>query len=316
MTRRTLTVLIALLTGAAVLVTASTDALAKGKKKKAKDTTPPEATEPPASEAIASQVGDIQWGMSPDEVIAAVSEQIKAEYQEKAKAITDSIKEDKLFQQRDKAIEKVKKSYIEFKGQPTGWDSSVVKKEYTHKNGESMIVVEHDKWDDYYFFIDNPDYNPAAGSGASSWDENKVVLWKLYRSFDAGMFPGLQWESVQEIMIGQFGAMPFKVKQFDKDTKFVKVVGLQWQDDQTLLTLVNQFTFFGIFCLSFEAKHIQKRIDELRVNKPPSDDEGHAIVDNLSEGTGSDSDSNIVDILAGKSHGAQNSPVTGQGGKK
>jgi hypothetical protein len=127
------------------------------------------------------------------------------------------------------------------------------------------------------------------------------------------MFPGLGWENVQDIMTSKFGQDPFKVKKFDKDTKFVYVTGLQWQDTKTLLTLVNQFTFFGIFCLRFESKKIGKQIDTIRVNKPPKQDASHAVVDGLDDGTGSDSESNIVDVLTGKGHGAKNSNVKGGG---
>jgi hypothetical protein len=290
----------------AVTVTAAFagDALAKKKKKKKKKKkAPAEVTEPPEVDTIADQLGDYKWGMSVEEVIAAAIEEVKAEYQFKASTLNDSIKEDKLFQRRDKAIKKIKKSYVEFKGQPTGWDSSVAKEEYTHKNGESMIEVRHDKWTDYFFFISNPTYDPTAGSDASRWVRNEVILWKLYRAFDSAMFPGLKWANVQEIMTVKFGAGPFKVKKFDKDTKFVNVIGLQWRDDNSILTLVNQFTFFGIFCLRFESAKISKQIDILRVNKPPKQDKGHAIVDGLDDGTGSDSESDIVDVLTGKAHG-------------
>jgi hypothetical protein len=303
---RLLTLVLALVVGAAF----AGDAFAKKKKKKKKKKKgPAEITEPPKVDSIVDQLGDYQWGMSPEETILVAIEEVKAEYQYKASQLNDTIKEDKLFLKRDKAIKKIKKSFIEFKGQPTGWDSSVAKEEYTHKNGESMIEVRHDKWTDYFFFILNPGYDPTAGSDASGWKKNEIILWKVYRAFDSAMFPGLKWSNIQEIMTTKFGSSPFKVKKFDKDTKFVYVTGLQWQDDRTLLTLVNQFTFFGIFCLRFESKKIHNQIDELRVNKPPKQDKGHAIVDGLDDGTGADSESDIVDVLTGKGHGSKGSSI-------
>ena len=303
---RLLTLALALVVGAAF----AGDAFAKKKKKKKKKKADPaEVTEPPEVDTISDQLGAYEWGMSPDEVIVVASEEIKEEYAYKASQLNDTIKEDKLYQKRDKAIKKLKKSYVEFKGQPTGWDSSVAKAEYTHKNGEAMMEVRHDKWTDYFFFISNPMYDPTAGSDASRWKKNEVILWKVYRAFDSAMFPGLKWENIQTIMTSKFGEGPYKVKKFDKDTKFVNVIGIQWQDERSLLTLVNQFTFFGIFCLRFESKKIHNQIDELRVNKPPKSDKSHAIVDGLDDGEGSDSEANIVDMLTGKGHGSKNSSV-------
>ncbi len=311
MRRSTLTGLIALLVALAVGVTAG-DAIAKkkgkAKGKKADSGQPPEATEPPQSEAIAAQLGQLEWGMSPEQVLEIVKEQVREEYKAEAAMINDTIKEDKLFLKMEKELKKIEDSYYEFKGGPK-WDSSVVKTEYTHNNGEAMFVVKHKKWSDFYFFIASPDYNPSATSKDPLGEQNKVVLWKLYRAFDAAMFPGLDWQNVREILAKQFGPEPFKVKEFDPDTKFVNVVSVQWQDQKTMLSLVNQFTFFGIFCLRFEDKHIAGQIDKLRVNKPAITTGNKAIVDGLSDGSGKDSESNIVDILTGEGHGAANSSV-------
>jgi hypothetical protein len=290
-------------------ITSAGDAWAKKKKKK-KPTSdePAEVTEPQKSDAIAGYIEGVTWGMSPDAVIEVIKGQVREFYKAQAAELNDSIKEDKIFNKMEKELKKVEDSYYEFKGTPK-WDSSVVQDEYTHKNGEAMIFYRHERWTDYYFFIASPDYNPSATSKDPLYEQNKMVLWKLYRAFDASMFPGLTWADVRSILGQEFGDAPYKVKKFDPDTKFVNVVEVRWQDDHTLLSLVDQMTFFGIFCLRFEDKYIGKQIDKLRVNKSAKDKDGHAIVDGLSDGTGKDSESNIVDVLTGKGHGDKGSSV-------
>lgn len=268
----------------AVFVFAGADAFAKkaGKKKKSKSKQPKEITVAPQTDEIAPMIEGFTWGMSKDEVLKVLSGKIKEEYKAKMVKAKDPIKEDKLHQDMQKKIKALKKSYVEFEGQITGYDSSLVKIEYTHNNNESMLVFPKDmktdrKWDDYFFFINNK-------------------LWKMFRAFDADMFPGLKWVDVQSAMSTKFGPNPLKVKKFDPDTKIVQTLGLQWQDKMTLMTLLNYTTFYGIFCLRFEDKDTASEIDTLRVNKPMEKPQ-ESIVDAITEGTAKDEAHDIVDQL-------------------
>jgi hypothetical protein len=287
-----------------LLVFAGTEAMGakKGKKKKGKGKEPKEVTVAPKSDQIAPMIEEFKWGMTKDEVIKILSKKIQGEYQEKMAKAADPIKEDKLHQTMLQKIKALKDSYVEFKGQVTGFDSSLVKTEYTHKNGESMIIFPKDlkterKWDDYFFFINEK-------------------LWKMFRAFDADMFPGLTWNDVAAAMGTKFGEGPLKVKKYDSDTKIVHILGLQWQDDNTLLTLLNYTTFYGIFCLRFEDKQMLKQIDSLRVNKPPVETT-ESIVDAITEGTAQDASHDIVDQLTKKKpKGSGTSGSTGSTGSK
>lgn len=271
-----------------IFIFAGADAFAKKgkkKKKKGKKKTKKEITVPPKSDAIDPMIEEFDWGMTHEEVIKILSKRIKKEYKKKMVKLSDPIKEDKLHLTMTKKIKALKKGYIEFDGQVTGYDSSLVNVEYTHHNSESMILFRKDakldrKWDDYFFFINDS-------------------LWKIFRAFDADMFPGLKWTDVQAAMTTKFGANPLHVKKFDPDTKYVNVIGLQWQGKNTLLTLLNYTTFYGIFCLRFEDKNTLAQIDTLRVNKPKKE-QTDSIVDAITEGTSSDASSDIVDQLTKK----------------
>jgi len=268
------------------LVFTGADAFAKkAKKKKGKKKAKTEVTVAPQSDQIAPMIEEYEWGMSSDEVIKVLGAKIQKEFQEKMGKANDPIKEDKLHQDMLKKIKEVKKSYTEFTGQVTGYDSSLVKTEYTHKNSETMLVFTKDmkgdrKWDDYFFFINGK-------------------LWKIFRAFDAEMFPGLTWKDVQSAMESKFGGGPFKLKHFDPDTKVVSTLGVQWQDKATMLTLLNYTSFYGIFCLRFEDKAVLEQIDSLRVNKP-AEKTGPSVVDAITEGSATDGSSDIVDQLTKK----------------
>ena len=258
----------------------------KGKKKKKKQKST-EVTVAPTSEQIDPMIEEFDWGMTHEEVLKILSKKIEDKYRKKMAKTSDPINEDQYYKQMQAKIKLLKKGYVEFTGQVTGYDSSLVNIEYTHKNDESMIVFPKDskmgrKWDDYFFFINDR-------------------LWKIFRAFDADMFPGLQWTDVQGAMSTKFGAKPLEMKKFDPDTKLVNVIGLQWQDSNTLLSLLDYTTFFGIFCLRFEDHSTLAQIDTLRVNKPPSKG-GSSIVDAITEGTSADGSEDIVDQMTKKSH--------------
>ena len=262
------------------------DAFAKkAKKKKKGKKEKKEVTVAPQSDQIAPMIEEYKWGMSSDEVLKVINGKIQKEFQEKMGKANDPIKEDKLHQDMLKKIKEVKKSYIEYTGQVTGYDSSLVKTEYTHNNSESMLLFTKDmkgdrKWDDYFFFINGK-------------------LWKIFRAFDAEMFPGLTWKDVQSAMESKFGSGPFKLKHFDPDTKIVSTLGVQWQNKDTMLTLLNYTSFYGIFCLRFEEKAVLEQIDSLRVNKP-MEKTGPSVVDAITEGSATDGSSDIVDQLTKK----------------
>jgi len=278
--------LILILTGILFLLVNINHADAKKeKKKKQKKDEPKEVTTPPHSEQIAPMIEGFTWGMTKDQVLEILTKKIQDEFKEKLAKAADPIKEDKLHQTMLQKIKAIKDGYIEFNGQVTGYDSSLVKTEYTHHNNESMLVFPKDlktdrKWDDYFFFINGK-------------------LWKIFRAFDADMFPGLKWSDVSAAMSTKFGENPLKVKKYDPDTRVVQVIGLQWQDDKTLLTLLNYTSFYGIFCLKFEDKKTLKEIDSLRVNKPP-EEKSMSVVDAITEGTGQDSAHDIVEKLTKK----------------
>lgn len=266
------------------VISAGTEALAgkKRQKKKGMKKAAAEVTVAPKSDQIAPMIAEYNWGMTHEDVLKILTKKIEDEYREKMAKAGDPIKEDKLHLTMRSKIKALQESYIEFTGQITGFDSSLVKNEYTHHNDEAMIVFPKDlkvgrKWDDYFLFIGDR-------------------LWKIFRAFDAEMFPGLKWQDVQNAMVVKFGADPYMLKKFDEDTHAVHILGLQWQEPKTLMTLLDYTTFYGIFCLRFEDKNMLGQIDSLRVNKPREESKA-GIVDAITEGTSSDASADIVDRL-------------------
>ena len=75
------------------------------------------------------------------------------EYRVPIREAKDPHQRDRLRAEIGLRLQQLKDSYVEFKGQKTGYNVSIVSREFAHNTGESMVVlaVGHDH--DYFFFL-------------------------------------------------------------------------------------------------------------------------------------------------------------------
>jgi len=141
---RMISYLLAAALGAGVVMTAvptEADAKAKVKKKKAPRKKVVKSAKLTAEQKKAREelMGPFKWGMSKDEVIAALSKQLDERYAELIKETQDVYKQDQLRKEKAKEIKRVKKSYVAFEGQKSGWDVSIIDEQFKHGTDESML---------------------------------------------------------------------------------------------------------------------------------------------------------------------------------
>ena len=235
----------------------------------------------PRSAAIAPALGDIRWGMTNRQVFGHFRGKIEERYRDRLAEIRDAVEEDRLRHEMAQEIQRVRRSYIRFNGQTTGWDVSFLRDEFTHNNNESMLVVRDGNSQNFYFFINDR-------------------LWKWYKAFDARVFQGQEFGQFASALQGRFGrALERSGRMTDRgDEKR----WLEWQDNNTRLRAIDENQFYGFYCLVFEEKSTLGRLSDLRINRATSGERGHALVEAVTQDSSEASSANqdIVDRITGR----------------
>src|SRR5687768_3234455 len=133
---------------------------------------PPKKVVPVSAEkkkVLAELYAGFKFGMSKDDVLKVLQKQLDERYEEKIKATTDMMIQDRLRKEKKDELARVNSSYVVFDGKRTGWDVSIVEGEFAHKTDESML----DRWENkdgknqrrFFFFHDGK-------------------LWKMFVSLD------------------------------------------------------------------------------------------------------------------------------------
>lgn len=246
----------------------------------------------PQSDAIAGALGPVQWGWSRRDLINHFTRNLRAEYRPNIHKARDAMTADNLRHQLNQRIRRIRESVVEFNGRTTGYDSGFLRDEFTHRNNESMVRVRSENADDYYFFINDR-------------------LWKWYRAFDASVFQGADFERFSGALMGRFGEGRVREGRMTETAEEDKN-WIEWQDDTTRLRAVDNHTFYGFYCLSFESKAILANLSNLRTNRQRRGRGNHALVDAVTSGESADnpdSNADIVDRLTGNIRRRQNAPA-------
>ncbi len=250
--------------------------------------------EAPDSAAIAPALDEIglHWGTNPHDTFELFSGRIAESFRPRIAKATGAIEEDRLRAERDEDVRRIRASYIRFRGQPSGWDTSFLRDEFTAGNNESMMVVREDETHStsHYFFINDH-------------------LWKRYQAYDAAAFgAGVTFEQFSQAIQRRFGPGVERSGSLVEGRPPTRWV--EWQDATTRLRAVDQTRFYGFFCLVFEERATLTQLPTLRAHTITRDTGGHALVDSIlrddTEGSsaggsgGDDAHADIADRLSGR----------------
>jgi len=247
----------------------------KGKKEK--------ITQAPASAAISPALGKLKWGMSKDEVMQVLINQVRERYKPKLAKATDGIEEDRLTNLQNQEIKKIRDSYVRFDGQTSGWDLGFIKDEFTHNNAETMLVTKDSNSQNYYFFINDK-------------------LWKWYKALNIEVFEGKSFAQFADSVQSKFG----KAKDVESEIspESGKRHWLEWQDSSSRLRAVDQTSFYGFYCLVFEDKQTLGNLASLRKNVSDKKGKTHAMIEAVTSNSNMtaspDESPDIVDRITGR----------------
>lgn len=269
--------------GSVIAFTGAADAQKKAPAAKA---APAEAKPAAASRSYATDLaGKFAWGMNPEQVMDLVQKQIEEKFLARVQNEKEAEKQDLVRRERDQAIEQMRSSYIRFNGQKTGWDVSIVDREFGHRNNESMVVMWEKDQRRFMFFY-------------------KDKLYKQFIAYDATRFAGKSFDEFVEGMQLRYGKaeMSFAKKQTDDE---MALDYYQWPSNgDSVLRAVDQTGFYGNFCLALLQKSTHEEIEKDRAkNSPPRVRRTNVhVVDSITQGSESGTDANegVIDEVVGK----------------
>lgn len=197
-------------------------------------------------------------GMKP--LMAFVEKNLRARYAERIAGTPDQHDRDRLKAEIEMRVQAIRDSHIEFKGQKTGYNVSVVAGDFAHNTGETMVVAPVDRSRDYYFFVQGG-------------------LWKLVTAEAASRNFAAFLVNLSQV----YG--PAKTIEYSSPDSKDDPVRATWEAGELLLE-ARARPDYGTITISWSRKDIAGRIAELRGGaKPP-------------EATASDGlDPTILDIM-------------------
>jgi hypothetical protein len=213
--------------GAFALSTLTADSLA-GNGKKGKERASARVGAKISERALGELMGQFKFGMGKQDVLKVLSRQINERYKDRIAATTDVYAQDKLRRDRQAEFDRIKKSFVEFKGKKTGWDVSIVDDQFAHNTHEAMMV----HWEN----------SPESGR-----DQRRFFFFhdgQLYKMFIALNSQQLKNEQrnfsyFQNLMEQRYGA-----------GKVVADKGyIEWKSPTYRVLAVDKLAFYGSFCL-------------------------------------------------------------------
>jgi hypothetical protein len=236
------------------------------------------------SRAMGELAGKYKFGMTQQEVMDVIEKETRAKYDPKIQAEKEPTAQDLVRKEMKDSIAQTKASYIRFNGQKTGWDVSLIDREFGHRNEESMMVMWEKDQRRFLFF----------------WKEK---LYKQFIAYNAEKFKGMDFETFASAMQQRYGKaqMAFAKKQTDDE---MALDYYEWPPSGDFaLRAYDQSGFYGNFCLALLQKSIYPQVEKERAhNSPPRVRHTNVrVVDTVMQGdTATDANADVVDDVVGK----------------
>jgi hypothetical protein len=277
-----------LLTSSAALAKEAPKKPAPAKKQVAKPKAPPPKKLTPVSaeakKKLAANMQSYKWGMTKDQVLANLTKSINEQYEEKIKATTDMVTQDRLRKERKAEISRIEKTYVAFEGKKGGWDVSIVEEEFAHNTGESMI----EKWEKedgknnrrFFFFHDGK-------------------LYKMFIQLDVSILPEdkRNFETFKGVMTSSYGGGDVEADR------------ITWRTPEFTVRAIDKLKAYGAVALVIEDPREVKELVAIREAKAPPKQETNPVIKAIVDTDGSSK----PDV---KNNTAVDAVIQAHGGKK
>ena len=238
--------------------------------------------------ALAELLGAFKFGMTKDEVLGVLTKQLDDAYAEKITATNDIRTQDNLRAEKKKKIADVADTFVEFNGQKTGWDVSIIDDQFARNTNESMLVY----WENsggknqrrFFFFYDGK-------------------LWKMFLALDSKQISEEQrsMDAFSKLMEGRFGA------------GMVDATGEEWATSDIDVKAVDRLRFYDAFCLIVADPKRQKDVEATRAEHAPPPKGEDAIMKTVidkdpNDKPGLDENKDAVDAIIGNGGKGKSKP--------
>lgn len=282
---------LALSLGAAVTIASGPSLAAKGKAKGGAEGRAPSASSSEIEKLRAVRLGDpkagtFKWGMKPEEVMALARSAVEAKYEARiSQAKADPGKQQRIRDEMVREINNVKKSYTKFEGQKSGWDVSIIGREFQQNTAEAVLVTKEDVWTRYFFFFEDG-------------------LYKMFLAFNKDALQGKSFQDFGKGMEAKYGRAR-AVNREEKVRGGVKQVldHYEWSaGGGDKLQLVDRSEFYGVYCLVLFDGGVHSRVVERRKVVNPGEVRRDELVEaaTAKESSNRDSNDDIIDRVVGK----------------
>ncbi len=207
---------------------------------------------PPTVPSLASMLDGFHWGASHADVIKQHVQSggiIDKDYDPALIHVQPGVAQKAIEADRDNHKAAFIRSYIEFNGTPTGYDTTEIHSEYTYRNKEALLYIERAGKKRYFFFIADR-------------------LWKILDEVPLSAEGPLGTSFADAITkvsatLGTQGRRA-RPEDIDVDTP-VDAPTVDWQDASTHLRLVDMGRTAGVIT---EDRATLQNLPQLRSNKP------------------------------------------------
>jgi hypothetical protein len=242
--------------------------------------------------ALAELLGAFKFGMTKDEVIGVLTKQLDDAYADKIAATNDIHTQDQLRAEKKDKIAEITKTFVEFNGQKTGWDVSVIDDQFARNTDESMLVYWENsggKNQRFFFFYDGK-------------------LWKMFLQLASNQIAeeGRNFDAFRQAMEGRFGP------------GLVDPTGEEWATSDIDVKAVNRLRFYDAFCLVVSDPKRAKEVEATRAEHAPPPKQEDAIMKTVIEKDPNDKPSldenkGAVDAIIGSGHRSKPAPKADDG---
>lgn len=229
----------------------------------------------------------LNWKASSADVLDQVKVEMDQRYQKRISRHVDTLTVDRVLREKRAAFAKIKKGQVHFDGGRSGYEASVVGEEFRANDGESMLRVDDQQAQRYYFFKHD-------------------ALWKIVVVYNASISSRVDFAGFVKQIKGNYGA-PTKLDWHTPAGGTRTLRGAEWADGITHLAVEDRREFFGTYLMRFVDKADGLPIEARRKGgaakgTAAGSDFTDGMLADIMGGDNGEESANVVDQLTGANH--------------
>lgn len=188
--------------------------------------------------SLASQLGDLKWGMNSEQVKKILAEKIMNDFRAKSNGNSDLSYVDNLRKVHTERVENMQKSYMQLtRDNVTTLSVSIVGEEFMPDAGESLITQREDNATKYYFFKDDK-------------------LYKMAIVYDASYLGPIAFDTFVATVAGKYGEQAGEL--WDDDGNFTDAI---WKDKSDVkMTVKNKYASYNTFLQVLANESVENQV--------------------------------------------------------